>query len=180
MYILISDFKFTGKNKEGSCKNRARKSSCMNARGTPSAELQVLALLISILMGGGEIPHPVLNGGYPIQPWMGGEVPHPVLDGGTQSNLGWWGYPIQSWTGGYPHPDLGWGTPISRMGYPPSRPGMGYSPVQTWDGVTPLPIQTWDQVPPSRPWMGYPSCKCEQTENITFPHPSDASGNNTK
>ena len=34
------------------------------------------------------------------------------------------------------------------------------APVQTWDGVLTNPR------------------KCEQTENITFPHPSDAGGNN--
>ena len=30
---------------------------------------------------------------------------------------------------------------------PLCRPGMGYPPVQTWNGVPP---------PPARPWMGYP------------------------
>ena len=81
-------------------------------------------------------------------------------------------------------------------GVPPSPlpgPGMGYPPTQTWDGVPPLPgpgmgyppyldlrwgtppTQTWDGIPPlPRPEMGYPPPrKCEQTENITFPHPSD-------
>ena len=59
--------------------------------------------------------------------------------------------------------------------------GWGGYPIQTWDGV-PLPIPGTGY-PPPRPGMGYPhpdlpSRKCEQTENITFPHPSDAGGNN--
>ena len=55
------------------------------------------------------------------------------------------------------------------MGYPPpppSRPGWGIPPPQTWDGVPPhhpdmdmdrVPPQTWDGVPPTiQTWMGYP------------------------
>ena len=37
---------------------------------------------------------------------------------------------------------------------------MGYPPTQTWDGVPP-PIKVWTD---------------KQTENSTFPHPSDAGG----
>ena len=73
--------------------------------------------------------------------------------------------------------------------------------VQTWDG--PTPIWTWNGVPtiqtrdvvapphpnlemgyplsPSRPWNGVPAPpprQCGQTENITFPHHSDAGGKN--
>ena len=98
-------------------------------------------MLICLLMGL-VAAHPVLDpgsgGGYPIQSWVG--VPHPVLDGGTpiESSMGR-GYLIQSLTGvvpwGTPHPDLGWGTPIWTWdtGYPiwtwnggPARPGIGY------------------------------------------------------
>ena len=98
------------------------------------------------------VSHPVLDGG----------VSNPVLDGG-----GGEGYPIQSWIweypgspvqtpDGVPHcPDLGCGTPIpTRDRVPPSRPGMGYPLVQTWDGVAP----TWDGVPPIQTWDGVPPC----------------------
>ena len=83
--------------------------------------------------GGGVLPHPVLPGRYPIQSWPGwgtqsspgwggtpsghGQgVPHPVMDGVTPSSPG---------GGGVPHPVL--------MGVP----GIGYPPVQTWDGASP-------------------------------------------
>ena len=69
-------------------------------------------------------------------------------------------YPLhlgQFWRGGY----LRWGTP-SQVWWGGTRTGPG------WD--TPHPIWTW---------LGYPPPpRCEQTENITFPHPSDAVGNN--
>ena len=95
------------------------------------------------------------EGGYPIQSLTGG---YPIQSwmGGTLSSSGQG--PTSSLDGGrgtLPHPDLGWG-------YPPSG---GCCP--------PLPIWTWDGVPPPA------SHKCEQTENITFPHPSDAGGKNT-
>ena len=95
------------------------------------------------------------------------------------------GYPIQSWWGSTPSSYDGGGYP----GVPPG-PGMGYPPVQTWDGVPPvqtwdgvLPTQTWDRVPPPRPGIGYPPFKVwtdKQTENSTFPHPSDAGGKNSR
>ena len=115
-----------------------RKSSCLNARGIPSATKQVLAILLCL----------VGEGGYPIQSWVG-EVPHPVLAGGVphpvlphlvlargypfQFWLEAWAWdgvpPVQTWNGVPPNPDLGWGTPLS-------RPGMGYPPsVQTWNEV---------------------------------------------
>ena len=108
-----------------------RKSSCVNARGIPPA---VGSTRSAALSAGGEVPHPVLDGGgggYSIRSWMAG-VP-------IQSWKG--GYPIQSWMqswmGGTPVScmgtlclDLGRGYPQSRpgMGYPPSRPGMGTAP----------------------------------------------------
>ena len=102
----------------------------------------------------GGFPHPVMDwggGGYPIQSWMGG---------GTPSSLGQWGggYHIQSWMGGTPSPRSGRGVrhsadgeyPIQPgMGNPPSlsRPGMGYPPpIQTWDGVPPLPPASVDRL----------------------------------
>ena len=89
--------------------------------------------------------HSVLDGeGYP----------HPVLDG--------W-YSPQSWSWmGVP--------PSSRIGYSPSRPGMGYpasagwdTPIQTWDGVPPQQ----DGVPPSGPGTGYPSLS---RPGMGYPH----------
>ena len=101
------------------------------------------------------------DGVPPSQIWTGGVVP------------------IQSWMGvapisrmGYPCPDLGWGTTHLDLGWgtPLSRPGMGYHPTWTWDGVPPsCPDLRWGTPSPR---------KCEQTENITFPHPSDAGSNN--
>ena len=86
-----------------------RKSSCVNARGTPPSTWQVLCL-----RGGG--------GCYPIQSWWG--VPHTVMVGGVS---GWgWGPQVP------PPSRPGWdGVPL------PSRPGMGYPPIQTCDGVPP-------------------------------------------
>ena len=127
----------------------------------------------------GGVPHLRPGGGTPSQvggvphPRSGG-VPHPRSRGGTPSQVwGYLGYPPSSRPGwGTPTLDLRWGTPSPylRWGTPlPSRPGWG----------TPPPVLA--RVPPYlRPEMGYPPPprKCEQTENITFPHPSDAGGNN--
>ena len=61
---------------------------------------------------------------------------------------------------GYPHPRSGWGVPHQEgwgyphqdlMGVPPPIDGWGYPPVEVWTDT--------------------------QTENCTFPHPSDAGGN---
>ena len=63
------------------------------------------------------------------------------------------------------------------MGYPLSRPGMGYSPCPDLGWGTPHLDLGWGT--PPRPGMGYPHLrKCGQTETITFPHPLDAGGNN--
>ena len=155
-------------------------------------------------MGGGStpsssgwaIPYPVLDKG----------VPHPVLEqGGTPSSLGledWMGYPtflllygipsIQTWDGvtptsagwRYPHPDLGSGHPISRMGYP-SCLDLGWGTPQSGPGIRYPPSGPVTVPPISR--MGYPlsgsgtgyspHCKCGQTGNITFTQPSDENGN---
>ena len=73
-----------------------------------------------------------------------------------------WGTPVQTWDGVCP-------LSRPRMGYPPPCPDLG------WD--TPISGLGWSS-PQSRPEMGYtPPPKCEQTGNITFPHPSDAGGN---
>ena len=59
------------------------------------------------------------------------------------------------------------------MGYPLSRPRMGYlPPVQTWNGVLRHPDMRWGTPPPLpvEVWTD------TQSENITLPHPSDAGG----
>ena len=66
-------------------------------------------------------------GVHPIQFWTGGQ-PHSA-DGG----------------GGYPHPDLRCGTPSpqsAEWGTSHSIPGVGYPPVQTWNGVYPPLVWT--------------------------------------
>ena len=83
------------------------------------------------------------SGGYPI-PGLGG-VPHPKS-----------GVPLHHLDlAGVPPSDLRWGTPqhLDLAGVPPG-PEMGYPADLRYE-------------------MGYPPGKCEQTENITFPHPSD-------
>ena len=81
--------------------------------------------------------------------------PHPGLMGGT-------------WGGVSPH----WGSPL--LGYPsPIRvPPIGV-PHQ---GTPQLDLA---QVPPPAGPGSDPPTRCEQTENITFPHPSDAVGKYT-
>ena len=121
------------------------------------------------LLGRG-VPH-LRSGGEPISGWG---VPHPRVGGVPHPRVG--GVPPRPGMG-YPPPptpDLGWATPNPDMGWvtpPPFRPGwdtpppphlrpeMGYPPDLRWG--TPTPLQTWDWVSPR---------KCEQTENITFPH----------
>ena len=66
------------------------------------------------------------------------------------------------------HPDLAVGT----QGTPPT--------IHTWPGYPPPHHPDLARVPPPhpRPGMGYPPPrKYEQSENITFPHPSYAGGN---
>ena len=142
---------------------------------------------------------PVLTGGTPnCLGWGGPGVPPVlILDGGTPvlildgvPHISRMGYPpVKTWDrvppphqhdgvppilildGGTPYPDLGWGTPHQQDGVPPlSRPGMGYTPVINRMGYPPPhPDLRWGTLPP-------PPRKCGQTENITFPHPSDAGG----
>ena len=106
--------------------------------------------------------------------------------GGTPSSPGPPGYPPPSrpgqitppppskpsWGGTPHHPDLGWGTSHSDLRWGTPHPNLRWStphPDLGWDN--PPPPQTWDGVPP-------PPRKCEQTENITFSHPSDEGGKN--
>ena len=96
---------------------------------------------------GGVVPHPVLDGGYPIQSWRWGSTPIQSWRGVPNSADGE-GYPgvpqSQVWTGGTPFWSwMGYPHPISRIGCPPSGPEMGYPRIQTWDGVPPAPPQVW-------------------------------------
>ena len=105
--------------------------------------------------------------GYPIQSWMGG-YPISLDDGGVP-------HPVLTMGGGTPS-SLGWGT-FS----PPPRQQDGVPPAQTWDGIPPhLDLGMGYPLPLSGPGMRLPPPlprKCGQTENITFPHHSDAGGN---
>ena len=115
-------------------------------------------------MSGGERGYPIPGPGVPHL--RSGGVPISGPEGGV----------LHLRSGGYleypPHhldlagvPPLGWGTPPAKpgMGYPPARPGMGYPPYPDlrW-GRPPPPVEVWTDT---------------QSENITFPHPSDAGGN---
>ena len=143
--------------------------SCLGQGGYP---------IQSWIGGGGTSPSQVWMGGYPILLMGGvpqGNPPFPGLDGGVPHSAdGGGGYPrvthpSQVWMG-VPHSADG-GTPISRMGYPHVDLGWGTPPpVQTSDGV-PLPLSRpgmgypphldlgWGTPPPtSRPEMGYPPC----------------------
>ena len=97
--------------------------------------------------GEGGIPHPVLDRGYPIQSQW--ELPQgtPIL--------------ILDWVPS--HPDLGWGTPISRIGYSPILILDGVPPYQQ-DGVTPILILD-----------GYPSpiirIGCPPISRVGYPPP---------
>ena len=60
---------------------------------------------------------------------------------------------------------------------PPSRPGMGYPPIQTWDGVPPPSRHGMGYSPCPDLWWGTPPVEVwtdKQAENSTFPHPPDA------
>ena len=87
-----------------------------------------------------------------------------------------------TWEEGIPHPDLGWGTPILTWDGGTPHPDLGrkYPPIGK-DGVA---LHHLDEMPPPfllgkgySPQSALQMHKCEQTENITFPYPSDAGGN---
>ena len=132
-----------------------RKSSYVNARRIPPTVWQVL---------GGYLPWPggaYLGWGY--LPWLGGtplgQGGYPTWPGGMPTLAGgylpWWGIPTLA---------RGLGVPTLARGYP------------TFAGGLP----TLARGVPS--WLGWhtpPSPRCEQTENITFPHPLDVGGNNS-
>ena len=104
------------------------------------------------------------RGGEGIQSWLGGTPSNPDWGEGTPSSLGWGDSPSSPDQGVPPSPDLG-------CGNPPLCPDLGWgtphaagwsTPIHTWDGVTPPPVEVWTD---------------KRTENSTFPHPSDAGGN---
>ena len=159
----------------------------MNARGIPTAAYQVLHLLpvvgyhpIQVWRRGGGFPEvgypPARSDGAYLgwgTPCMG--TPLARSHGGIQGGV----HPSQVWWGGYPR----WGTP--QQGYLPARSDGGYPRQGTPQQGTPQPglmreVPKLDLagVPPIWTWPGYPPPpRCEQTENITFSHPSDAVGN---
>ena len=105
---------------------------------------------------GGGYPHLVIDGGgTPIQSLTGGTlgIPHPDLG---------WGYPLSAgW--GTPHPDLQWGYTLSAgWGYPhldlgwstPQSAGWG-TPIWTCDGGTPHPGPDMGSHPPPMGRTGY-------------------------
>ena len=114
------------------------------------------------MVGVGGTPHPRSGRGVPYPVWTG-------VGWGTSSSLGWGvspsprsgqEYPIQSWMG-VPQPVLDRGyprvPPISRMGYPLSRPGMGYPPSRPGMGYHPCLDLGWGTTPlPARPEMECP------------------------
>ena len=101
------------------------------------------------------------------RPGWGRRVPHP------RSGYGGRGTPFPGLDGGYPLPRSGWrDTPFLGQGTPPSRPGRGTPPPLGRMGYPPVGGMG---VPPPQlveMWTG------TQSENTTFPHPSDAGGNN--
>ena len=146
----------------------------MNARGIPTTAYQVLHPL-SYPVGGRGLP--ILARGY--LPWPGGGY------------LPWLGG-VPTWLGGGYLP--GWGSvPTLARGYLPfvrgylpwpggTYPGGGLPHHGTPAKVSTPPAKVDTPPPPSKVQGRYSQAKvgaprCEQTENITFPRPSDAVGN---
>ena len=119
------------------CETQVNNKVCLRERKRHTVRRAVssryAALSPDSVRGGGGVTHPVLQrgGGYP-------EL-HPPSDV--------WGTLTSGPGMGYPHLDLGWGTPQSAGWGTPQSAGWG-TPV-SW-----MAIQTWDAVPPVS-WMGY-------------------------
>ena len=62
-------------------------------------------------------------------------------------------------------------------GYPPGQGTPPAGPGRVQPPPPDCPMAFWEMLQ-SIMGYGYPPPRCEQTENITFPHPSDAGGNN--
>ena len=135
-----------------------RKSSCVNARGIPTAAYQVLHLLPEVGYPPAGVPRLARSdggggkgSGYLSNPLTSG-TPLAKSDGGyPRWGTPCWGTPSQVWLGGYPR----WSTP------PP--------PHWIWLG-TPCPQSGPGRSTPPR---------CEQTKNITFPRTTYAVGKNS-
>ena len=171
---------------------KTTKSSCVNARGIPTAAYQVLHLLTEFGYPPAGVPPAKSNGGYPrwgtppsrstpgrVTPWLG-----PM--GGTRGGIPQNGYPLARSNGGIP-----------KVGYPPAEvpparsdgmvPEVGYPHGQvqwegTWGGLPPprqgyhptspkpgrgTPIWTWLGYPPR--WYGQREWWTDACQNITFP-----------
>ena len=118
-----------------------RKSSCVNARGIPTAVYTKYSICCPIPVGG-RVPTLAGGGG-------GGRYPSPCPDltGGSFTCLGgggdtYLGLPPS------PHPDLSrvegylpwWGEGVPTLGYPPSGPGLGTPPHLDLSRVPPHPV----------------------------------------
>ena len=144
-----------------------RKSSCVNARGIPTAAYQVLHLL-SCTRWGNPPPQSGLPPPQPGPTWGGGYPRRGTPQRGLTGGYPRWGTPGQVWLGGYPQVGVppmvesplagvppGWGTPhLDLTRVPPGHVWLG--------GVTP---------PPSWNWLGYRWVDgwTDTCENITFP-----------
>ena len=157
-----------------------KKSSCVNARGISPAPHNRPG---SVWLGG--VPLVLVRGHTPCHGWGGTSYPGwgvplvlaggylPVLAKGVPPVLVGGCTPVLGWTGdrtGVSPPWAGLSIgPVTGRGYSPP-PGKDLGP-ETMKGP-----RTWDQ----RPWGTLPP-PCGQThtcENSTFPHPSDAGGDN--
>ena len=151
--------------------------------------IQLWGVPYSVMVGGTSSSHE----GYPIQSWWGG-LPHPDLARGVVPQVPptiqtWLAYPHHPDLAGVSphHPDLAGVSPPTIqtwLGYPlPSRPGWGTLPHHLdLAGVPPYHPHLARVPPPTiHTWLGYPNVEVrtdKQTENSTFPHPSDAGGKN--
>ena len=118
---------------------KIRKSSCVNARGIPTAGYQVLHLLPEV-----GTPQPGLTGGGTRWGPPGRSTPQPGLMGRLVLEVG----PPPPWQG-YLLGQVQWGGGVPEVGYMPSRSDLG--------GV----------LPPSGPGRGTPPPRCGQTDGQT-------------
>ena len=132
----------------------------MNTRGIPTAAYQ----LLHVLSCSRRVPRvPPLSWpgwGYSGCP-PGWDTLHPDLAGGLHPILTWPEVTRVPTRSGAPWSGWTW------LGYPLAGSGLENPPGWIWFGY-----------PPAGPGLGTPPPRrCGQTENITFPHPSDAVGN---
>ena len=142
--------------------HKTRKSSCVNARGIPPARGR------KILTPPPAGPDPPLAG--PDPPGQLDLTPPPA---GPDPPASWtWPPPA----GPDPPQPAGPDPPLAGPDPPqpagPDPPGWTWSPPASWTWP-PRPAGP-DPLPPG--WTWPPPPRCDQTENITFPHPSDAGG----